>query len=453
MTLPPHAAPVPAGGPGLPGLQAHRRPVRRDARRQDAAGHPRRAQGRREARHRAVPGHRVPMWRKRSSRLVSGADGRALLRSACACPTRRRCSSRRDPRADVGRRDHRRGALRRQPGRAAHEDDLRQGRPRWKCGHLWPLSGTPAPKHAGSLWPLLFAAGVVGMDYDAFLKRYCRIDFLSQRPVGTKEEHIPELRALWQQVGIRRTKKQVAPDMPDIGFDFLQVEPEKKVDLADPGRCRTSAARSMEKRTPTSTATTASPSRTPRRAAARGSGVRPRQRSPQADRDLRLAHRRPAARDASLQGDGLQAEILYGEHVAGEARRDSGEVPRWPDRRRGGPDPRLRHGHRLERREPRLHPRARLGSGQQPAGGEPPRRHRQGREGDDRHRDDARQRGRSRAARAHAPRSRIECANLIVCTVNNLAYTDSSQGEGSMGVQVHSRSTASTKQSSRSARW
>jgi SWI/SNF-related matrix-associated actin-dependent regulator 1 of chromatin subfamily A len=105
----------------------------------------------------------------------------------------------------------------------------------WKAGQVWALSGTPAPKHAGSLWPMLAAAGVVSMSYQAFIKRYCRIDYLSQRPVGTKEEHIPELRALWQQIGLRRTRKQVAPEMPDIGFDFLHIELDKKVDLANPG--------------------------------------------------------------------------------------------------------------------------------------------------------------------------------------------------------------------------
>jgi len=97
--------------------------------------------------------------------------------------------------------------------------------------HFWALSGTPAPKHAGSLWPLLACAGVVTLDYEAFIRRYCRIDFLSQRPVGTKEEKIPELRALWQSIGLRRTRKQVAPEVPDIDFNFLEIEPGK-VDLA-----------------------------------------------------------------------------------------------------------------------------------------------------------------------------------------------------------------------------
>ncbi len=105
----------------------------------------------------------------------------------------------------------------------------------WRTRHLWALSGTPAPKHAGSLWPILRAAGVVGVDYDTFIRRYCRIEYLSQRPVGTKEEHIPELVALWKQIGLRRTRREVAPDMPDIAFDFLPVDLGSKVDLASPG--------------------------------------------------------------------------------------------------------------------------------------------------------------------------------------------------------------------------
>lgn len=102
--------------------------------------------------------------------------------------------------------------------------------------HFWALSGTPAPKHAGSLWPLLACAGVVTMDYDAFCRRYCRIDYLSQRPVGTKEEKIDELRALWQQIGLRRTRREVAPEVPDIDFNFLEIDPAQKVDLSvNPG--------------------------------------------------------------------------------------------------------------------------------------------------------------------------------------------------------------------------
>lgn len=100
----------------------------------------------------------------------------------------------------------------------------------WRCRHLWALSGTPAPKHAGSLWPMLRAAGVVKCDYATFVHVYCRVGF-DGNIVGTREERIPELRALWQQIGLRRTRKEVAPEMPDLEFDFLQMDPVKGVDL------------------------------------------------------------------------------------------------------------------------------------------------------------------------------------------------------------------------------
>jgi SWI/SNF-related matrix-associated actin-dependent regulator 1 of chromatin subfamily A len=101
----------------------------------------------------------------------------------------------------------------------------------WCSDRLWALSGTPAPKHAGELWPMLFAFGVVTLSYDQFIKRYCRIDYLSQRPVGTREERIPELKALLAKVMLRRMRKEVAPDMPAIGFGFLNITPTSKVDL------------------------------------------------------------------------------------------------------------------------------------------------------------------------------------------------------------------------------
>jgi len=102
-----------------------------------------------------------------------------------------------------------------------------------RTDRLWALSGTPAPKHAGSLWPLLYVSGTIGIRYPDFIRRYCRIDYLSQRPIGTREEHIPELRALWQKIGLRRTRKEVAPELPDIGFDFLPVDLDTPVDLKD----------------------------------------------------------------------------------------------------------------------------------------------------------------------------------------------------------------------------
>jgi SWI/SNF-related matrix-associated actin-dependent regulator 1 of chromatin subfamily A len=103
----------------------------------------------------------------------------------------------------------------------------------YQVGAIWALSGTPAPKHAAELWPMLRAFGVVGMTYDEFCWRYCwmRED---GRIGGTRVDRIPELKALLAKCMLRRTRKQVAPDMPEIGFEFLEFEPTATADLAAP---------------------------------------------------------------------------------------------------------------------------------------------------------------------------------------------------------------------------
>ena len=94
----------------------------------------------------------------------------------------------------------------------------------WTSDRIWALSGTPAPKSAASLWPMLRAFGVTGMVYEDFLRRYCTLRPMSWVPTGTKIERIPELRAMLARCMLRRTRKEVAPDMPDIAFDFLEVK-------------------------------------------------------------------------------------------------------------------------------------------------------------------------------------------------------------------------------------
>jgi len=103
----------------------------------------------------------------------------------------------------------------------------------WRSDHMWVLSGTPATKHAGELWAMLRAFGVVGMTYDEFLKRYCRIDW-NGIVRGTKSAMVPELRELLGKIMLRRTRKQVAPDMPAIDYQFLEVE-AAGADLKLPG--------------------------------------------------------------------------------------------------------------------------------------------------------------------------------------------------------------------------
>jgi SWI/SNF-related matrix-associated actin-dependent regulator 1 of chromatin subfamily A len=100
----------------------------------------------------------------------------------------------------------------------------------WVADRLWALSGTPAPKHAGELWCMLKAFGVVGLSYEDFVRRYCVLDGMGVIR-GTKESMIPELRGLLAKVMLRRTRREVAPEMPDIDFQFLEVQPKGGHDL------------------------------------------------------------------------------------------------------------------------------------------------------------------------------------------------------------------------------
>jgi SNF2 family DNA or RNA helicase len=76
----------------------------------------------------------------------------------------------------------------------------------------------------------LAAFGVVGQTYSEFLNRYCYFDWYGNLR-GTKASMIPELRGLLAKVMLRRTRKDVAPDMPAIDYQFLEVDLSAPVDL------------------------------------------------------------------------------------------------------------------------------------------------------------------------------------------------------------------------------
>lgn len=103
----------------------------------------------------------------------------------------------------------------------------------WCSDYIWPLSGTPAPKHAGELWPMLRAFGATKMEYNDFISWCCRLNEEGM-PIGTKEAVIPEVRALYASFLLRRTRRQVAPEMPDIDFNFLQIESRFNKDVEIP---------------------------------------------------------------------------------------------------------------------------------------------------------------------------------------------------------------------------
>src|SRR3990167_9349696 len=96
----------------------------------------------------------------------------------------------------------------------------------WNANRLWALTGTPAPNHAGEMWPLLRAFGIVKMTYDEFIRYFCHYDWRTDTVFGNKREHLTELRALIAPFTLRRTLKEVAPDLPPIAYNFFAVEPK-----------------------------------------------------------------------------------------------------------------------------------------------------------------------------------------------------------------------------------
>ncbi len=103
---------------------------------------------------------------------------------------------------------------------------------------IWALSGTPVTKHAAELWAMLRAFGVTELTYDQFVRRYCTGYYDLQRRefriTGTKTSAVAEVKELLAQVMLRRTRQEVAPEMPGIGFEFLELHLSKSVDLSPP---------------------------------------------------------------------------------------------------------------------------------------------------------------------------------------------------------------------------
>jgi SNF2 family DNA or RNA helicase len=95
----------------------------------------------------------------------------------------------------------------------------------WNANRLWALTGTPAPNHAGEMWAMLRAFGVVKCTYDEFIRYYCHYDWRTDTVFGNKREKLAELRALVAPFTLRRTLKDVAPELLPITYNFFAVEP------------------------------------------------------------------------------------------------------------------------------------------------------------------------------------------------------------------------------------
>ena len=94
------------------------------------------------------------------------------------------------------------------------------------AARAWLLSGTPAPNHAGELWPMLRTFGVTKIGYEEFVRHYCVQDYTG-KVRGTRESAIPELRKMLAGFMLRRKRSEVAPEMPPIGMELLYVEPSE----------------------------------------------------------------------------------------------------------------------------------------------------------------------------------------------------------------------------------
>jgi len=94
---------------------------------------------------------------------------------------------------------------------------------------LWFVTGTPAPNNASELWPMLFTVGRTNLNFNNFVERYCTyIDSGYGRQItGTNEEMTPQIREMLKGFILRRRKKEVMKDLPELIYKDVFVEPGK----------------------------------------------------------------------------------------------------------------------------------------------------------------------------------------------------------------------------------
>ena len=91
---------------------------------------------------------------------------------------------------------------------------LGKASPARRARFVWAASGTPAPNHSAELLPWLSFWGVWTQGRDAFLKRFCQFKrgpHNTIKVLGNKRSALPELRALWEPLHLRRLRKEVMP--------------------------------------------------------------------------------------------------------------------------------------------------------------------------------------------------------------------------------------------------
>lgn len=120
------------------------------------------------------------------------------------------------------------------PGAKRTRAILGKGGIAYSTDRLWMLTGTPMPKDPSERWVLARCFGLTDMSYGDWCQRYCRMDPVNGRVLGGIEEHLPEVKALFAPVTLRRTRAEVAPEMGDVETAPLylpRAAPTKMFDL------------------------------------------------------------------------------------------------------------------------------------------------------------------------------------------------------------------------------
>lgn len=97
-----------------------------------------------------------------------------------------------------------------------------------KTKRTWCLTGTPAPNHFGELWPMLFTFGKVKLGFEDFVDQFCEVRHtgFGRQIVGTKTDvkSLDQIHGLLKTIALRRTKAEVATEMPPLTFQTFAVE-------------------------------------------------------------------------------------------------------------------------------------------------------------------------------------------------------------------------------------
>lgn len=100
------------------------------------------------------------------------------------------------------------------------------------ASRVYALTGTPTPNNHAELWPILnalFPGAITNgkghcMDYWSFIRRYCECENTDFGVKVTGGKNTDELRSRLRPYMLRRLKKAVLPDLPQIRFETVTLK-------------------------------------------------------------------------------------------------------------------------------------------------------------------------------------------------------------------------------------